>query len=88
MILTIDGCKIENVNILHECISHQLNFPSYYGNNLDALWDILSVWSEILEIKLLNTEKLMEYLGEYALETIELLNELSNENKNIVFEQN
>lgn len=39
---TIDltGCKY--VDELHQRIQDALNFPDYYGKNLDAFWDCIS----------------------------------------------
>ena len=37
----------------HKLIKDTLNFPEYYGNNLDALYDLLTEYSEPLEIEFL-----------------------------------
>ncbi|WP_374334309.1 barstar family protein [Leeia sp.] len=42
MIIEIDGLNIFSEMDFHRAISQGLNLSSYYGNNLDALWDILS----------------------------------------------
>lgn len=42
MIAEIDGKLIKTEVDFHEQISKTLDFSSYYGANLDALWDILS----------------------------------------------
>lgn len=37
--------NLENVTTIeefHERVAQTLDFPDYYGHNLDALWDILS----------------------------------------------
>ncbi len=42
MNIEINGEKVKSEVDFHIEISKKLNFPSYYGKNLDALWDILS----------------------------------------------
>lgn len=38
----IDGRLIQTELDFHRTISSALDFGPYYGNNLDALWDLLS----------------------------------------------
>jgi len=42
MIAEIDGLKIQSEADFHNEIAQALDFGSYYGKNLDALWDVLS----------------------------------------------
>ena len=39
MEVIIKGSLIKNIDDFHKTIKRQLNFPDYYGENLDALWD-------------------------------------------------
>ncbi len=41
MRLVIDEFNFNDVLSLHQYLALNLNFPSYYGNNLDALYDVL-----------------------------------------------
>jgi ribonuclease inhibitor len=41
-IIHIDGALINSEQDFHKVISSALDFGPYYGNNLDALWDMLS----------------------------------------------
>lgn len=38
----LDGHMINSEHDFHKVISSALDFGPYYGNNLDALWDMLS----------------------------------------------
>lgn len=42
MIVEIDGNNIRSEADFHKEIAQALNFDPYYGNNLNALWDVLS----------------------------------------------
>lgn len=44
--ILIDGKKIQSLNELHEFLAKLKFFPSYYGKNLDALWDVLTTYIE------------------------------------------
>jgi ribonuclease inhibitor len=42
MKVVIDGDDINTEADFHRKIAEVMKFPSYYGKNLDALWDVLS----------------------------------------------
>ena len=44
--MILDFKQFETKEEVHEFLSQTLEFPEYYGRNLDALYDLLSVWSE------------------------------------------
>ncbi|MCL2772355.1 MAG: barstar family protein [Oscillospiraceae bacterium] len=41
-VATIDFTEVKSVYEAHKLISEKLNFPDWYGGNLDALWDLLT----------------------------------------------
>ena len=63
-IIDIDCSKMSSRETAHEYLMQVFSFPSYYGKNLDALFDCLQ---EIppCQIRLLNQESLDE-LGRYG----------------------
>ena len=74
MLVTIDGSKMTDKKMLHAYLKEQCKFPEYYGNNLDALYDVLTERPEPLEIKLEYAQELKEILcgyGEACIETLE-----------------
>ena len=48
--LKIRFADFENARSLHDYLREQLGFEDYYGRNLDALYDVLSMWPEELRI--------------------------------------
>jgi ribonuclease inhibitor len=40
--LVLDGSLVSSVDNFHVRLAALLEFPDYYGKNLDALWDCLS----------------------------------------------
>ena len=83
MIVVIDGKNIKDKATLHAYLKEQCNFPEYYGNNLDALYDVLTERSEPLEIRVEHAEELKEILCGYGDAFIETLQDAAAENKNL-----
>ena len=55
--IIIDCKSIKSKEELHQLIKRKMNFPDYYGNNLDALHDCLTDISSETEIEVRNIEK-------------------------------
>lgn len=65
MEVTIDGEVIKCEADFHNAIANALNLSSYYGKNLDALWDVLSTDVERpLTLTWKNSELSKTYLDE------------------------
>ena len=86
LVLNLDGKVITNREELHNTITWQLHLPDYYGRNLDALWDILSTWSELLHIEVTHMAQLQQHLGDYADALLQLLKEVAEENHSITLQ--
>lgn len=82
--IILDGKEMTSKVDAYEYISKQMGFPKYFGNNLDALYDVLSVWSEKTNITIINCNYFYEGLGEYALRVIDVFKEVEEENSNIL----
>lgn len=46
-IAIIDGKDVTSTEALHRILKDQLDFPDFYGENLNALWDCLTGWIEL-----------------------------------------
>lgn len=62
-ILIIDGQDLYGQKDLHEYLAKALDFPSYYGANLDALHDMLTSRQTPTTIYLVNLDDLADHLG-------------------------
>ena len=49
---------------IHEYLADTLEFPSYYGRNLDALHDCLTDLAEDAELTVYDGDAICEYAGE------------------------
>ena len=83
----LNGKRMRYNKSAHDYLKRKLHFPDYYGNNLDALWDLLTTISEPIEIILLNSETLYENLGDYGRELVKVFEDAMDENANIIFRE-
>ena len=51
--ITIDTNEHPTMTEIHHRLAGELKFPSYYGNNFDALFDCLTDLTEETEIRLI-----------------------------------
>jgi ribonuclease inhibitor len=82
----LDGDRMDSRDTTHLYLKEQLGFPDYYGRNLDALWDLLSTWSDPMEIRLIHSDALYHHLGAYAVQLISVFTDAQQENNKIRFE--
>ncbi len=79
------GNKMTSKHQAHIYIKESFNFPDYYGENLDALWDLLTSRSTKIAIFLLHEEELYKNLGEYGKQITGVFREATDSNDNIQF---
>lgn len=79
----LDGNEIISMSDIHNIFAEELDFPDYYGRNLDALYDCLGDVFEEVEIVIENREELSEMLGVSFDRLCNLLVDVSEENENI-----
>lgn len=79
--LIIDGQDLYGKKDLHDHIAKALDFPSYYGANLDALNDMLASLQEVTNIYLLNLDALADHIGSgYTKKLVKLLLDVEEKN--------
>lgn len=78
--LCLRGDEIETKEALHEKLTEELDFPSWYGGNLDALYDCLTDYDEELELSVVNAASLEAALGNYAGRFLQVLEDAAMEN--------
>ena len=82
-ICILDGENILNREMLHDTLTAALDFPDWYGRNLDALYDCLTDLAEETEIRIRNENALTEHLGNYAGAIKKVICTAVEENQNI-----
>lgn len=61
----LDGSKMTNREEAHLYLKKELDFPAYYGMNLDALFDVLTDIGKPTLLKFINWHDLLA-MGEYG----------------------
>lgn len=84
--INLNGKFMTDKEQTHRYLKQEFNFPAYYGNNLDALWDCLTDIMEETTIILKNEQSLKDNLGQYGEQIISIFQELEEEYLNFKFE--
>ena len=72
----LDACEIPDKRALHASLAAQLDFPDWYGGNLDALYDLLSAASRPCNLVIRDAPALETALGEYARRLLRVLTDV------------
>ena len=80
MITVMEGGNIHTREELHDALVRALDLPTWYGRNLDALYDCLTTLEEDTELRLLHPARLEEELGGYARTLLSVLRDAAAEN--------
>ena len=82
----INGKEIKSRDHLHTVLAKELSFPSYYGKNLDSLYDVLSTdfkGQTVIKIKFIQILK--SKLGaDYIEALIQVIMDASEDNPRII----
>ena len=79
----ISGREIADKAELHRAFSRQLEFPDYYGANLDALYDCLTDLTG--EIRLYHTAALRRSLNAYGEKILRVLKDAQSDALKVEF---
>ena len=82
-ICILDGEKIKDKEMLHNILAEDLEFPGWYGRNLDALYDCLTDRQEDTKILIKNQEFLEHTIGKYASLLAQVLRRASEDNPRV-----
>ena len=66
MRFVLDGSSVGNRETLHRVLAAGLQFPDWYGGNLDALHDCLTEINQPTELVIRGGDALETALGSYA----------------------
>ena len=80
MVTVMEGGNIRNREELHDALIRALNLPTWYGRNLDALYDCLTSLKEDTELRVLHPARLEETVGGYARSLLSVLRDAAAEN--------
>ena len=75
----LEGRFMTDRQSAYEYIARQLDFPDYFGKNLDALADCLSEMSFNNTIIISESDKIIDNLGMYGKSIIDVFEEQSQE---------
>ncbi len=83
----IDAELVISKDRLHDILYKELDFPEWYGRNLDALYDMLTSCGET-RLTITNHEALHRNLGNYGDLILRVFKEASEENPYFKFSVN
>jgi len=81
--VNFDGRRMTDRQTAHLCLAQGLDFPAWYGRNLDALWDMLGDISRPTHIRLYSCEALLAQLDGYGRRLLTVLEEAAEANPSL-----
>ena len=82
-LVVLDGNTLTDKKAVHAFLAQKLDFPEWYGGNLDALYDCLTGVFEETEITIDNFDLLEERMGHYALSFRKVMEKADEDNERI-----
>ena len=76
----IDGNSVTSMEDIHKVLAQQLEFPEWYGGNLDALHDCLTDLHEEADVSIIHSDALLETLGPAFVRLSRVLSDAADEN--------
>ncbi len=84
-VIILDGTEMKNKKVMFKYIAKALNFPAYFGQNLDALADCLSECVHDKVIILINRKALDKRLDNYGDRVVKIFNVIQQQTNNYKF---
>ena len=82
--LILDGALIESMADVHTRFAEELDFPEWYGRNLDALYDSLTDVAEDVTVQIVNASALEAALDWRYQRLLLVLRDAAEENPHIL----
>lgn len=79
--MVIDGDFMVTKDLMYAHLNRIFSFPSYFGDNLDALWDVLNESNEPTIVEFTHVNAVVEHLGVYGEKLVSLFHQLDEENE-------
>ena len=83
--IKLDIRNIHTVEALHIYLQYMLDFPVYYGRNLDALYDMLSQESEPRCIEILHNPQAESETAAYLPKLLRVMKDAAADNGRLTF---
>lgn len=78
----LDGTQLTSPTNVHRMFAQAFQFPAWYGNNLDALYDLLTDVSDTT-LHLCHTTAVEAQLGSYGTRLLTTLRDAATENPSL-----
>lgn len=79
--ILIKGIEFDTPREVHEFLAAELDFPAYYGNNLSALYDVLTDICEETKVIMDCTDMDDQSMLEFLEHMLEVMTDASDENR-------
>ena len=83
MTVILDGKAMVDRVAAHSHLAQQLELPTWYGRNLDALYDVLTEIGDDTEIVLENPAAVAQQLGKYGEALLSTMQEAAESNPHL-----
>ena len=83
MTVILEGSRMIDRVAVHNHLVERLQLPSYYGRNLDALYDVLTEIGADTEIVLTDPAAAVEQMGKYGEALLATMQEAAEENPHL-----
>ncbi|MBQ7154780.1 MAG: barstar family protein [Synergistaceae bacterium] len=80
MKVTLDALRLQDKEEAHKYLRSALNFPEYYGGNLDALHDCLTELDDVV-VEFVNTDKVSD---NYFTRVMAVFKDSAEENEGLI----
>ncbi len=83
--IVIDGSYMSDKETAYAYLAKRLGFPSYFGKNLDALYDMLTDPCEQRQLVIYNKKLILVSLGAYGQRILDTIKDATRVNNNLYY---